>query len=87
MQNVRRNIAYALVGVWGASILLILVLMIFKLVDLSEGQEILKTFSSVTSGFVGMILGFYFTREDAQQGGADQPATAPESKPESNEKA
>tara|TARA_R110002049_G_scaffold124494_2_gene280054 strand:+ start:582 stop:842 length:261 start_codon:yes stop_codon:yes gene_type:complete len=64
MQTIRRNIAYTLVGVWGTSIILILFLMIFKLLDLTEGQEILKTFSSVTSGFVGMVLGFYFTRSD-----------------------
>ena len=81
MNKIRRNIAYALIGVWGICILLILLLMMFDLVNISEGQEILKTFSSVTSGFVGMILGFYFTRTtEAEQDSAHQSTTRSESK-------
>ncbi len=40
---------------------MVLFLIVFNMLDANKGQEILKTFSSISSGFVGLIIGHYFT--------------------------
>jgi len=59
--KIKSIIGLAIIGTWSGSILLILLLMVFNVLDVNKGQEILKTFSSVSSGFVGLIVGYYFT--------------------------
>lgn len=62
--DIRKVLAILIVGGWFVSGLLILLTIILGLISFKEGIEILKTVSSVTSGFVGMILGYYFTRDN-----------------------
>ena len=64
MKDIRKTLALIIIGTWSATILLILFLIVFNLIDIVKGQEILKTFSSVSSGFVGMVFGYYFTGGD-----------------------
>jgi hypothetical protein len=64
MKDARKPLAFIIVGTWSVSILLILILLIFNLIEVGKGQEILKTFSSVSSGFVGMVFGYYFSGRD-----------------------
>ena len=61
MNDMRKYLAYIIIGTWSASIVIILLLMAFNIVDFERGQEIMKSFSSVTSGFVGIVIGYYFT--------------------------
>ncbi len=62
MNGMRKLLAVIVVGTWSVSIAMILLLMIFGLIDVAKGEDVLKTFSSVSSGFVGMVFGYYFTR-------------------------
>jgi hypothetical protein len=66
-RDIRKILAVLIVGGWVVSAFLILLTIVTGLISFNEGVEILKTFSSVSSGFVGMILGYYFTRDN--QGG------------------
>lgn len=63
-RDIRKVLAVLIVGGWLASAFLILLTIVIGLISFKEGVEILKTFSSVSSGFVGMILGYYFTRDN-----------------------
>ena len=63
MRDMRKVLALLVVGTWSFSIVVLLLLITFNFVDVAKGQEILKTFSSVSSGFVGMVFGYYFTRD------------------------
>ena len=67
MKDIRRFISVTVVGLWAASMFLILILMIFRMVTVDEGKDIFKSFSSVTSGFVGIVIGYYFTRSTADE--------------------
>lgn len=61
MKDIRKLLSFVVVGTWSGGIIIILLLMAFDLIDIGKGQEILKTFSSISSGFVGMVFGYYFT--------------------------
>nr|VFK61497.1 MAG: hypothetical protein BECKTUN1418D_GA0071000_11534 [Candidatus Kentron sp. TUN] len=61
MKEMRKLLSIIVVGTWSTGIGLILILMIFNLIDVKAGTEFLKTFSSASSGFVGLIFGYYFT--------------------------
>lgn len=53
MKDMRRFLSVAIVSLWGVTIILVLLMMLFGLINVDKGQDILKSFSSVTSGFVG----------------------------------
>jgi len=63
MESTRRIIGLTIVFLWSLCILLILILMSIDLIDVTKGIEILKSFSSVSSGFVGLIIGYYFSKD------------------------
>jgi len=62
--HIRRTLSYLVVGSWAVSILFVLTIIVFGLVDMKQGFEILKNFSSISSGFVGVIIGYYFTNRN-----------------------
>jgi hypothetical protein len=64
MQQIRKWLSFLLVGSWAFSILAILIVSLFGLLPIEKGLDAIKVFSSVTSGFVGIVLGYYFTRSD-----------------------
>lgn len=59
--STRRIIAIMIVSCWLFSILSILSFMILDVIDLEAGIAMLKTFSSISSGFVGIVIGHYFS--------------------------
>nr|VFK20881.1 MAG: hypothetical protein BECKLFY1418C_GA0070996_108011 [Candidatus Kentron sp. LFY] len=61
MRDMRKVLSIIVLGTWSAGILLIFILIIFNLIDVEIGKELLKTFSSISSGFVGVVFGYYFT--------------------------
>nr|VFJ55072.1 MAG: hypothetical protein BECKDK2373C_GA0170839_104633 [Candidatus Kentron sp. DK] len=61
MNDMRKLLSIIVLGTWSGVIVLIFILMVFSLIDVEAGKELLKTFSSVSSGFVGLIFGYYFT--------------------------
>lgn len=62
MDDIRKFISKVILGVWAFSLIVILILIIAKQIDLKGGIELLTQFSAVSSGFVGIILGYYFTK-------------------------
>lgn len=64
MSDLKKKIALIIVGQWVASISIILILVIFNLLKPSEGIEFLKSYSSITSGFVGIIIGYLFSSDN-----------------------
>lgn len=63
MENTRKIIGLTIIFLWSLCIVFILILMAIGLIDVDKGIEILKSFSSVSSGFVGLIIGYYFSKE------------------------
>lgn len=61
MTNLKKNIALLIIIQWVASISIILILIAFDFLSSSEGTDLLKSYSSVTSGFVGIIVGYLFS--------------------------
>lgn len=61
MVNLKKIIALIIIIQWVASISIILFLIVFDFLTSSEGTDLLKSYSSVTSGFVGIIIGYLFT--------------------------
>ena len=62
MDNVRKWLTYMVVGTWAVTALCVLVLIFTRQIDFESGLRLLTTVSGVTSGFVGVILGYYFSK-------------------------
>jgi hypothetical protein len=60
MNKVRHIIAVGVVAVFLIVVLSTTGMMIFGAIAREEGLEILKLFSSIVSGFVGVVFGYYF---------------------------
>lgn len=61
-QKLRSSLALILVGGFFGVTFLIVILMVIGILQPSAGTEILKSFSSICSGFVGIVIGYYFTK-------------------------
>lgn len=62
--DIRKMLACTIILTWSFCTTIIILLMILNFIDVSKAQDILKTFSSVSSGFIGMVLGYYFSGSD-----------------------
>ena len=62
MEAVQRWIALVIVGAWVLTTLVIVVVIVSARVNLEDGLKLLSQVSGVTSGFVGVIVGYYFTK-------------------------
>lgn len=63
-ETVRTWLSFILVGGFSAVAFLTVVLVIVGVLQSNDGVEILKTFSSVFSGFVGLVVGYYFAKKE-----------------------
>jgi len=61
MTELRKTIALIIIIQWVISISAILLLIVLDLLSSTEGMDLLKSYSSITSGFVGIIIGYLFT--------------------------
>lgn len=63
MSDTRKLIAILILGIWGVTLFICLGLIIFDEIGLDSGLTLLAQISGVTSGFVGIIIGYYFTND------------------------
>lgn len=66
VHNIRTLLALVLVGGFSIVCFLIVILVTTGFLQSRDGTEILKTFSSVYSGFVGLIIGYYFGKHEKE---------------------
>jgi hypothetical protein len=62
-ETVKIWLSFILVGGFSAVAFLTVGLVVFGYLQSKDGVEILKTFSSIFSGFVGLVVGNYFTKK------------------------
>ena len=60
-KKLRSRLSFIIVGGFSFITFLIVVLIVVGFLQAEDGKDILKSFSSIFSGFVGIILGYYFT--------------------------
>ena len=63
-EKVRIWLALILVGGFSLVAFLTVILVATGVLQSNDGVEILKTFSSVYSGFVGLVVGYYFGKAE-----------------------
>ena len=63
MSDIRKLITTIVLGVWAFTLLIVLALIVMQQISLEGGLQLLAQFSGVTSGFVGIIIGYYFTKD------------------------
>lgn len=63
MNDVRKLITLVVLGIWAITLIIVLILIVTQQVGLEGGLQLLAQFSGVTSGFVGIIIGYYFTKD------------------------
>lgn len=61
-ERVRAYLAFILVGGFALTSFTAVMLVLTGNLQTTEAIEILKAFSSVVSGFVGLVIGYYFGR-------------------------
>lgn len=66
IHKIRTLLALILVGGFSIVCFLTVILVITGILQSKDGTEILKTFSSVYSGFVGLIIGYYFGKHEKE---------------------
>lgn len=64
MNGIKKIIALVLVLQWVVSTSAILTLLILGAIDKNDGIDLLKNYSSITSGFVGIVIGYLFSSKD-----------------------
>ena len=65
MSKITRIIAILLVVQWALSISTILLFILLGMFNTNDGIDLLKSYSSISSGFVGIIVGYLFhSRKD-----------------------
>lgn len=64
IEKVRTWLALLLVGGFSLVTFLTVILAVVGFLSWSAGIEMLKSFSSVYSGFVGIVIGYYFGKSD-----------------------
>jgi len=62
MEPIQKWLSFVVIGAWVLSTLVIVVVIVAGRVDIETGLKLLSQVSGVTSGFVGVIIGYYFTR-------------------------
>ena len=63
-EKVRNWLAIILVGGFSIVTFATVILVIVGILQSNDGIEIIKTFSSVYSGFVGLVVGYYFGKSE-----------------------
>jgi hypothetical protein len=63
-EKIRTWLALLLVGGFSLVTFLTVILVAVGFLKWGDGIEILKSFSSVYSGFVGIVVGYYFGKND-----------------------
>jgi hypothetical protein len=63
LEQIQKWLAITLVGAWVLTTLLIVIMIVIARIGLEDGFKLLSQVSGVTSGFVGVIVGYYFTRQ------------------------
>jgi hypothetical protein len=63
-ETVRSWLSFILVGGFSVVVFLTVVLVVVGFLQSNDGIELLKTFSSVFSGFVGLVVGYYFAKKE-----------------------
>ena len=63
-ENIKIWLSFILVGGFSAVAFLTVILVVVGVLQFNDGVEILKTFSSIFSGFVGLVVGHYFAKKD-----------------------
>jgi len=63
IEKIRTWLSFIVVGGFSLVAFLTVIFVVTGLLDSEGGIEILKTFSSVFSGFVGLVVGYYFGRD------------------------
>jgi hypothetical protein len=64
LEKVRTWLALLLVGGFSIVTFLTVILVTIGYLRWNDGIEVLKSFSSVYSGFVGIVLGYYFAKAE-----------------------
>jgi hypothetical protein len=63
-ETVRTWLSFVLVGGFSIVAFLTVILVVIGRLQSNDGIEMLKTFSSVFSGFVGLVVGYYFAKKE-----------------------
>ena len=63
-ETLRGWLALILVGGFSCVSFLTVILVVIGMLQSNDGVYIVKTFSSVYSGFVGLVIGYYFGKSD-----------------------
>lgn len=61
MTNTKKIISIAIVFQWVIATSTILMLIIGKVIEVDKGLDLLKSYSAITSGFVGIVIGHLFS--------------------------
>jgi hypothetical protein len=69
LDTTRNWLALILVGGFSLVTFLTVILVVIGILQSKDGIEVLKNFSSVYSGFVGLVVGYYFGKSDEKPKG------------------
>jgi hypothetical protein len=62
-EKIRQYLAFIVFGVYVFLFVFVFVVIIIGFMDVNSGIDLLKTMSGIFSGFIGVIIGYYFSKK------------------------
>lgn len=60
--KIRQHLSYAIVGGFLLIVILLFIVVIIGYMDIDSAKDLIKSLSTVFSGLIGVIIGYYFSK-------------------------